>query len=153
MCRRRKKHFHKIFEAQTVQGLNNDLQAQFLVENGVIMIISDLLNYNNTHIKCEACDIVSVLASKGYTWPILENSGVVTNLARMVYEDAELRWAAVKVFKSLSCVAGEFNKILLSFGVMKTIFANLNSFNPLSAIPEVWCLDLILPCIFLDFYS
>ena len=109
--------------------LNNDLQAQFLVENGVIMIISDLLNYNNTHIKCEACDIVSVLASKGYTWPILENSGVITNLARMVYEDAELRWAAVKVFKSLSCVAGEFNKILLSFGVMKTIFANLNSFK------------------------
>jgi len=109
--------------------LHNDLQAQFLVENGVIMIVSDLLNYNNTHIKCEACDIVSVLASKGYTWPILENSSVITNLARMIYEDAELRWAAVKVFKSLSCVAGEFNKILLSFGVMKTIFSNLSSFK------------------------
>jgi len=42
--------------------------------------------------------------------PILENSGAITNLARMIYEDAELRWPAVKVFKSLSCVAGDFNK-------------------------------------------
>jgi len=48
--------------------LHNDLQAQYMVEGGVILMISELLNYNNIHVKCEACEIISVLAGKGYTW-------------------------------------------------------------------------------------
>ena len=47
---------------------SNALQCQFLVENKIIPLTTELLNYPNLHCKIESCKMISLLANKGYIW-------------------------------------------------------------------------------------
>jgi len=60
---------------------------------------------------------------------LLDNSSAISNLIRMVYEESDLRQAAIKVFKELSNSSGDFNKQLIDAGVLKTLFTNLERFK------------------------
>jgi len=46
---------------------SNDMQCQFIIERNAVGLTSDLLNYNNTQVKTEACEFIYILARQGYT--------------------------------------------------------------------------------------
>jgi len=46
---------------------SNSMQCQYIIENNAIGLASELLNYNNTQIRSEVCEFISILANQGYT--------------------------------------------------------------------------------------
>lgn len=48
--------------------LNNELQCQYCVEQKMLVLLSELLHFANANVRVEACDLITLLANRGYAW-------------------------------------------------------------------------------------
>eukprot|EP00743_Colponemidia_sp_Colp-15_P006188 GILK01006654.1.p1 GENE.GILK01006654.1~~GILK01006654.1.p1 ORF type:complete len:1082 (+),score=190.54 GILK01006654.1:102-3347(+) len=107
---------------------SDEQQCRILQEFNLLSTLRQLLQDANSNVRMDACDLLTVLAKRGFVKKMIDEK-LIPILLQLIWEDSRVRWKAVKVIRYTVQTSPEFIPELAELGIVKALFNCLSYFK------------------------